>query len=165
MTGDTKKQATGSSVESKNNESSVFTNQEAIDLALDILDGARHCQVGTNGEDGFPNIKTMTNRKHEGLKKIWFNTDTSSMRVQQLKKDNKACVYCLDTKLSRGLMLVGNIEMLQDVESKRMLWTEGDEVFRPLGVDDPEYTVLCFTAKRGNIVDAMKNQGKTFEIE
>lgn len=144
---------------------SVFTQQEAIDLAKDIISCSSTCLVGTIGEEGYPNIKAMTNRKHENIKTIWFATDTSSRRTQQLRKDNRACVYCLDTVHSRGLMLVGNIEILQDMESKRMLWIDGEEQYRPLGVNDPEYSVLRFTAKQADVVDAMKNKGLTFEIE
>ena len=56
------------------------------------------------------------------------------------------------------------MEILQDRESKRMLWIEGEEQFRPLGVDDPDYSVLRFTAKQADVVVAMKNKGLTFEI-
>ena len=158
------RESTGNS--SRVKEHSVVTREEAVSLALDVLNNARHCLVGTNGEDGYPNIKTMSNRKRDGVKTIWFATDTSSMRVQQLKKDSRACVYCLDAEHSRGLMLVGDMEILQDLESKKMLWRKGEEEeFRPLGVEDPEYTVLRFAAKRANFVDAMANKGLTFEIE
>ena len=147
------------------NNDSVFTQQEAIDQAKDIISQSRTCLVGTIGEDGYPNIKAMTNRKHENIKTIWFATDTSSRRTQQLRKDNRACVYCLDTVHSRGFMLIGDMEILQDRESKKMLWIDGEEQYRPLGVDDPEYSVLRFTAKQADVVDAMKNRGLTFEIE
>jgi len=60
-------------------------------------------------------------------------------------------------------MLVGTVEILQDSESRKMLWTEGNEVYYPLGVEDPDYSVLCFTAKQGNYYQALKNI--TFEIE
>ena len=106
--------------------------------------------LGTNGEYGYPNIKAMLNLKHEGLKKIWFSTNTSSQRVQQLRKDNRACVYYVDEKNFKGLMLVGTIEILQDIESKKMLWSEGAEVYYPLGVADPDYSVLCFTSETAN---------------
>jgi general stress protein 26 len=144
---------------------SVFTKQEAIDQAKDIISHSNTCLVGTIREDGYPNIKAMTNRKHENLKTMWFATDTSSRRTQQIRKDNRACVYCLDTGHSRGLMLVGYMEIFQDMDSKRMLWIDGEEQYRPLGVDDPEYSVLRFTAKQADVVDAMKNKGLTFEIE
>ena len=42
---------------------------EVVSLALGIIEKVRHCMVGTNGEDGYPYIKVMTNRKHDGIKK------------------------------------------------------------------------------------------------
>ena len=165
MSEDMTKQTAQSAAKAVQKKNTFLTRQEAISQALNIVEKAHLCQVGTNGEDGFPNIKTMTNRKHEGFHTLWFATDTSSMRVQQLRKDNRACVYCLDKELSRGLALIGTMEILQDVESKRMLWIKGEEKYRPLGVDDPEYSVLRFTAIRANVVDAMQNKGLTFEIE
>ncbi len=140
-----------------------MNKHEAITQGLRLIEKSNFCMLGTNGEDGFPNIKGMTNLKHEGIKKIWFSTNTSSKRVQQLRKDNRACVYYVDEKPFRGLMLVGTIKILQDIESKRMLWTEGAEKYYPLGVEDPDYSVLYFTAKRGNYYQALKNI--TFEIE
>lgn len=140
-----------------------MNKQEAITQGLKLIEKSNFCMLGTNGKDGFPNIKGMTNLKHEGLKRIWFSTNTSSKRVQQLRKDNRACVYYVDEKPFRGLMLVGTIEILQDIESKKMLWSEGAEKYYPLGVEDPDYSVLYFTAKRGNYYQALKNI--TFEIE
>ena len=128
-----------------------------------MIEKLNFCLLGTNGEDGFPYIKGMTNVKHEGLKNIWFSTNTSSKRVQQLKKDNKACVYYVDGTEFKGLMLTGTIEILQDMESRKMLWFDGAEKYYPLGVNDPDYAVLCFTSKEGNYYHALNNI--SFEID
>ncbi|MBI2850372.1 MAG: pyridoxamine 5'-phosphate oxidase family protein [Chloroflexi bacterium] len=166
MSEDTTKKTVGRSEVVGRKKDTFLTKEEAISQALEMLESARHFLVGTNAEDGFPNIKTMSNRgRHEGLKTIWFHTDASSHRVQQLKRDNRACVYCLDTKLSRGVMLVGTMEILHDLDSKRMIWQEGERKYYPMGVEDPEYSVLRFTAIRAGVVDAMANKGLTFEIE
>lgn len=140
-----------------------MNKQEAITQGLKLIEESNFCMLGTNGEDGFPYIKGMTNLKHEGLKKIWFSTNTSSKRVQQLRKDDRACVYYVDGKPFKGLMLVGTIEILQDIESRKMLWFDGTEKYYPLGVEDPDYAVLCFTAKWGDYYQALKNI--TFDIE
>ena len=140
-----------------------MNKQGAITQGLELIEKSNICMLGTNGDDGFPNIKGMMNLKHEGLKKIWFSTNTSSRRVQQLRNDNRACVYYVDNKDFKGLMLVGTIEILQDIESKRMLWSEGAEKYYPLGVEDPDYSVLLFTAKRGNYYHNLNNI--TFEID
>ena len=137
--------------------------QEAMAEGLQLVERSKICLLGTNGEDGFPNIKAMINAKHEIINKIWFSTNTSSRRVQQLKKDNRACVYYVDDTEFKGLMLTGTIHILQDLKSRQMLWADGDERYYPLGVEDPDYSVLCFTAHKGNYYHKLKNI--TFEIE
>ena len=137
--------------------------QEAMAEGLQLVERSKICLLGTNGEDGFPNVKAMMNAKHEGINKIWLSTNTSSRRVQQLKKDNRVCVYYVDDQDFKGLMLTGTIRILQDLESRQMLWADGDERYYPLGVEDPDYSVLCFTADKGNYYHKLNNI--TFEIE
>ena len=131
--------------------------QEAISQGLELVEKSKTAFLGTNGDDGFPNIKAMMNLKHEGLKKIWFSTNTSSKRVRQLRKDNRACVYYVDETDFKGLMLIGTVEILQDITSRKMLWTDGAEIYYPRGVEDPDYSVLCFTAERGNYYHKLSN--------
>jgi general stress protein 26 len=160
---DALKKAVESANQIKKGGYSKMNKQEAVTQSEDLVEKSAICMLGTNGEDGFPNIKAMMNLKHDGIKKIWFSTNTSSRRVQRLKKDNRACVYYVDEKDYKGLMLIGTIEILQDIESRRMLWTEGAEVYYPLGVNDPDYSVLCFTSKSGNYYQNLKNI--SFEVE
>lgn len=54
-------------------------------------------------------------------------------------------------------MLTGEIEVLSDIESKKRLWWDGCERFYPLGVEDPDYSVLRFIAKCGNYYQGLKN--------
>ena len=54
-------------------------------------------------------------------------------------------------------MLVGEIEVLQDAEVRQRLWHSGDERYYPLGVTDPDYSVLHFTARWGNYYHTLSN--------
>ncbi len=58
--------------------------QQAMTEGLQLVERSAICLLGTIGEDGFPNIKAVMNAKHEGMNRIWFSTNTSSRRVQQL---------------------------------------------------------------------------------
>lgn len=50
--------------------------------------------IASIDEDGFPNMKAMLQpRKREGIKIIYFTTNTSSMRVVQYRKNDHASVY------------------------------------------------------------------------
>lgn len=41
------------------------------------------------------------------------------------------------------------MEVLEDAWAKELIWLDGDETYYPLGVTDPDYCVLRFTAERG----------------
>jgi general stress protein 26 len=140
-----------------------MNDKEAIVQGLELMGNLKFCLLGTNGQDGFPYIKGMLNLKHEGMKRIWFSTNTSSKRIQQLREDNRACVYFVDDKNFKGLMLTGTVDILQDIESRKMLWIDGGEKYYPLGVEDPDYSVLRFTALRGNYYHELTNI--SFNIE
>lgn len=46
-------------------------------------------------------------------------------------------------------MLKGTMEVLEDAWAKELIWQDGDTMYYPLGVTDPDYCVLRFTAERG----------------
>ena len=131
--------------------------EEAITEGLSLVERSQIAMLGTNGGDGYPNIKAMIKAENEGLKKIWLSTNTSSKRVAQLRQDPKACVYFVDFDHWKGLMLVGRVEILRDRESRDRLWHNGDERYYPLGPSDPDYSVLRFTAERGNYYHSLSN--------
>lgn len=115
-----------------------------------IADKQRTAFIGSVDEAGFPCIKAMLQpRKREGIKRFYFTTNASSMRVAQYRKDNRACIYFCDNRFFRGVMLRGTMEVLTDANSKEMIWQEGDTEYYSLGVTDPDYCVLRFTAISG----------------
>lgn len=106
--------------------------------------------IASVSEDGFPNMKAMLMpRRREGIKVFYFTTNTSSMRVAQYRENSKASIYFCDKRFFRGVMLTGTMEVLEDAASKELIWQEGDTMYYPLGVTDPDYCVLRFTAENG----------------
>ena len=101
-------------------------------------------------DKGYPNTKAMLPpRRREGVKVFYFTTNTSSMRVSQYKSDPKACIYFCDSRAFQGVMLLGTMEVLEDRAHKALIWREGDTLYYPQGVTDPDYCVLRFTAVKG----------------
>jgi general stress protein 26 len=137
--------------------------QEAVQHGLELVSRSKIAMLGSNADDGYPNVKAMIKMENEGLQTIWFSTNTSSKRVSQLVMNPKACVYFVDFDQWMGLMLVGDVEVLQDAESRQRLWREGCEMYYPSGVTDPDYSVLRFTARWGNYYHALSNV--TFELQ
>ena len=120
--------------------------------------------ISSVDEEGFPNTKAMLPpRKREGIQVFYFTTNTSSMRVTQYRKNPQACIYFCDRRFFRGVMLTGTMEVLEDSSYKEMIWQEGDTMYYPEGVTDPDYCVLRFTARQGRFYSNFSSQ--TFDIE
>ena len=80
---------------------------------------------------------------------FYFTTNTSSRHTAQYRENPKACIYFCDRRFFRGAMLKGTMEILEDSASKEMIWREGDTMYYPGGVTDPDYCVMRFTAVSG----------------
>jgi general stress protein 26 len=129
-----------------------------------MIDKASVSIISSVDENGFPNSKAMLPpRKREGLKHLFFTTNTSSMRVKQYLDNPKACVYFFDKRFYRGVMLKGTMEILHDKASRELIWRPGDEMYYPKGVTDPDYCVLRFTAQNGRYYSNFKSEN--FKVE
>lgn len=127
-----------------------------------LIDKQSIVYVGSVDEEGFPNEKAMlAPRRREGLREFWLTTNTSSHRVAQFRKRPQACLYFCDRRFFRGVMLRGTVEVLEDAPSKKSLWREGDTLYYPGGVTDPDYCVLKFTAQDGRYYANLKSENFT----
>ena len=55
------------------------------------------------------------------------------------------------------------MEVLVDAASKEMLWQDGDTLYYPKGVTDPDYCVMKFTATAGRYYTSFKKEDFTVE--
>lgn len=121
------------------------------------------CYISYIDENGFPQIRAMLNpRERDGINTFYFSTNTSSKKVSCFLKNPNACIYFVDKMFYRGVCLSGTIEVLQTAEIKERLWRVGDKMYYPLGVTDPDYSVLKFTAVKGRYYSSFKSED--FEI-
>ena len=131
--------------------------EDARRKALALVERSGIALVGSNSGEGHPWIKAMLKMETEDLKTVWFSTNTSSRRVAQFRSDPRACVYFVDFSDWMGLMLLGEMAILDDPKSRERLWRDGYERYYPLGVSDPDYTVLCFSAVSANYYHQIDN--------
>lgn len=138
--------------------------RDAAQTIGNLIDNQSVSFISSVDSDGFPNTKAMLPpRMREGIKTFFFSTNTSSMRVSQYRTEPKACIYFFDKRFFRGVMLKGTMEVLEDMESKEMIWREGDTMYYSKGVTDPDYCVLRFIAKSGRYYTNFSSQD--FEVE
>jgi general stress protein 26 len=121
---------------------------EAQTLSLELVNRSTIAYLSTIDSFGFPFTKAMLNLYHLNLEMICFSTNTSSKRVKQINENSKASVYYCDEKKYVGLLLIGTIKVDRDICMRKSLWFEGSELFYPLGIDDPDYSVLQFKTEK-----------------
>lgn len=128
-----------------------------------MIDKASTSFISYVDDEGYPITKAMLKpRERNGIKEIWLTTNTSSNKVKFFKKNNKASLYFVDKRFFRGVSLVGTVEVLETPEAKERIWQEGDTMYYPEGVTDPDYCVLKFTAIKGRYYSNFKSED--FEI-
>lgn len=129
-----------------------------------IIDKQKISFISSVDSEGFPNTKAMlAPRKREGIKTIYFSTNTSSNKVASFRSDPKACVYFCDKRFYRGVMLKGNVEVIENQDIKNLIWQKGDQMYYHQGVTDPDYCVLKFTSVSGRYYSNFKSED--FEVE
>ena len=133
--------------------------RDAIKTVGLMADKAKICYLSYIDGNGFPVTRAMLQpREREGITTFYLTTNTSSNKVTSLKRNSKAGLYFVDTRFYRGVCLTGTAEILTDEESKRRIWRAGDEMYYPLGVTDPDYCVIKFTAANGRYYSGFKNE-------
>lgn len=120
-----------------------MTLQEISNLVNHSADA---CLGFTDGE-GNPSIRKVFSTWHKGLGTHLISTNVSSMHVQALLKDDRACLYFNDS--AAGVCFTGKAVVHCDHEHKALMWEDGCERYYPEGVDDPDYCVVEFIADSG----------------
>ena len=111
-----------------------------------LIDRSLFADLGYIDEDGHPAIRRVFCAWHKGIGGHLISTNTSSGHVRLLGEHPKACLYFADSETFEGVCLTGRAVPTRDRALRELLWNDGDEKYYPLGVDDPDYCVIEFTA-------------------
>lgn len=124
-----------------------------------MIDKASISLIAYIDDNGYPITKAMLRpRERDGIKTIWFSTNTSSNKIKHFRANNKASVYFVDKRFFRGVSLMGTMEVLETAEAKERIWRNGDTLYYKKGVTDPDYCVLKFTAVKGRYYSNFKSE-------
>ena len=125
-------------------------------VCLDLMASSDEAYVTTVDERGYPQTRCMGNlrnkekfptlvrifEQHNDDFMILLTTNTSSAKIAQIKQNPAACIYYCKSGEFQGMMLSGDIEILNDRDTRESIWQPGWEQFYPQGPNDPDHTVL-----------------------
>ena len=130
--------------------------EELKNVSINLMDSAEAAFLTTIDENGYPNTRAMLNlrnkeqylslvnlfKQHQEDMLIYFTTNTSSDKVKQIRENPVVSVYYCIPKQFHGLMLAGNIEIVDNNSIKKRLWQDGWEMYYPKGYNDADHTIL-----------------------
>ncbi|MBN1214402.1 MAG: pyridoxamine 5'-phosphate oxidase family protein [Candidatus Lokiarchaeota archaeon] len=138
----------------------IIKEQEVKDIVRNIIENAEFVHLGTIDKEGYPNIRLMMNLKdkkrypeisdiikhyNEGFV-TYLSTNTSSNKIQHIKDIEKASLYYESTSdVWQGVMFLGTIEIVNNIDIKNDLWEESWVMYYPKGLSDPDFTILKFS--------------------
>ena len=104
--------------------------------------------------DGYPTTSAVSISKTDGIRQITFCTTMESNKAKRAAACNRASVCIFDDNYEGNsyfnITLVGEIDIVADLETKKEMWYEG-MAQHCSGYDDANYCVLRFTTRRYNI--------------
>jgi general stress protein 26 len=122
------------------------------------LDISWPAYVTTIDKEGFPQTRAMFNlRNKEHFPKLIpffkkqddftliFTTNTSSMKMEDIKLNKAVSIYYCDPETWKGAMFSGLIEVVTDQTIKKSIWHPEWSKYYLSGFDDPDHSVLRLT--------------------
>ena len=115
--------------------------------------------ISSIDENGYPNTKAMLAPvKREGIKTLYWHTNSPSARVKQYRNNPKSCVYFYDKRFFRGVMLKGEMEVVDDKDIKAEIWKDEFSIYYTGGRDGGDFILLKFTANNGRYYSNFKSE-------
>jgi general stress protein 26 len=125
-------------------------NKEVIKKGLELIKRADAAYLTTIDSNGFPSTRAMLNLKNcrqymtqfDNDLILFFTTNTSSTKINQILNNAKVSVYYCDPKSWHGFMCQGEIDIVKDKHIKQAIWLDEWKMYYPDGKDSDDYTIL-----------------------
>ncbi|RPJ42148.1 MAG: general stress protein [Chloroflexi bacterium] len=127
------------------NEIQKERTREIEEKAVQLLEQCPVVTLASVNENGYPRICTVSKLKANGFSEIYFETSKRSPyhgKAVHFQNNPKASVgYSLG---GDSVTLIGNVEIVQDMEEKKAFAQQCNPQFFKKGVEDPRHVLLRF---------------------
>jgi len=133
-------------------------NQNVAKL-VEMVKDVHICMLITNEE----NTENLSGRPM-GINKIdddgtmWFFTKASSYKVEEIETSKKVSIAIANEKSQNYLMIHGIATLVNDKNKMKELWSSIMKAWFPLGLDDPDITLIKVVPNEVNYWDSSSNK-------
>lgn len=124
---------------------------------LDLMDHFSVAMLVTTSSLGQPSCRPMWIAEKTESGEVWFATDRASGKVHEAAAGSGAAVTMQGD--NRFISLEGSIELVDDQEKVKQLWTSFWKVWFPEGPEDGSIVLLKFVPRTGEYWDNSGMEG------
>jgi len=135
-----------------------ITNQH-IEKLVEMVKDVRICMLITN-EKNADNIsgRPMGISKIDEDGTMWFFTKASSYKVDEIEESKKVSIAITNESSNNYLMIHGTATLVNDKTKMKELWSAIMKAWFPLGLDDPDMTLIKVTPNEVNYWDSSSSK-------
>lgn len=102
--------------------SSNYDRDTLITAARELMMSTHFCALITLDESGHPRARTMDPFSPEEDLVVWFGTNSTSRKVNEIRNDSRATLYYEASNESGYVVIEGNAYLVDNQEMKKKYW-------------------------------------------
>jgi len=134
-------------------------HDQNVEKLIEMVKGVRTCMLITNEKDA-ENLsgRPMGINKIDDDGTIWFFTKASSYKVDEIEENKKVSIAITNESSNNYLMIHGTATLVNDKTKMKELWSAIMKAWFPLGLDDPDMTLIKVTPSEVNYWDSSSSK-------
>lgn len=134
-------------------------HNQTIEKLIEMVNGARSCMFITK-EKNSDNLsgRPMGINKIDDDGTIWFFTKASSYKANEIDRSEKVSIAIINESSNNYLMIHGTATLVNDKAKMKELWSTFMKAWFPLGVDDPDMTLIKVIPNEINYWDSSSSK-------
>jgi len=130
-----------------------------IEKLIEMVKDVRVCMLITS-EENTENLsgRPMSISKIDDDGTMWFFTKASSYKVEEIEESKKVSIATINESSNNYLMIHGMATLVNDKNKMKELWSSVMKAWFPLGLDDPDMTLIKVTPNEVNYWDSSSSK-------
>jgi general stress protein 26 len=120
----------------------TLQGQEGRQKFVELVKGIKYAMLTTRSNDGHLRSRPMYTQDAEFEGEIWFFTDGSSGKVDEIHQYPEVNVAYSKPESNTFLSVTGRAEVVKDKQKIHEYWNPSLKIFFPDGPDDPDLVLL-----------------------
>ncbi len=132
------------------NQSSKSVKKDLKEIAKEIMVDAKNCALITVDSLGVAHVRTMDPFLPKEDFTVWMGTKSNSLKVSQIKQNEKVTLYYFDKVHTSYVTLQGVASIVNSTKEKEQFWkNEWENFYKNRSTD---YTLIKFTPNSANVI-------------